>query len=682
MQGIKHRSVIPAQESLVYLLNTKNMCYSVTLKKSRKHLMFICCLLLATASGKLYSQAVVEAWGNIKGIRVEGDLMQMESSLDVIKTGWSGIVSTAKERQRPRYRREGNIQTVTTRIDSFYFIQQLEDIGKGLVKVGVQFVSKKDTMLEGLFFHLRLPAEDYGNGSLSAQSSTQQQKRSYSLAIPDTDLTITADTISFISGRRQLQIYFNSEKKIIVKRTAGRDRNYIQVFIPLQEKECRKGDSKEEKFVLHATGTINKEPVTVRLNTTVKGPVFAGFGGNFRLQNPKTDPPVIDYCLQHMRVAWGRVEMPWQLWQPIKDSNAIDAAKAGRLNDHVKKSMEMAARLYKQGMPVILTAWSAPKWAVTGDITNGPRANGVWGNPLDSGVTKEIYQSIADYISYLREVYGVEIALFSFNESDLGINIRQTAQEHANLIKGLGAYFVSRGLKTKMLLGDNSDATSWSFIYPAINDAATHPYIGAISFHSWRGCDTATLQKWKAAATQMNLPLLVGEGSIDAAAWNYPLIFEEEAYAMEEIDLYIRLLAVCQPISILQWQLTADYSPLAGGGIFGNNEPLRPTHRFFNLKQLASIPENLHAIPVTVTGTGITVAAQGNAGSNNYAIHLVNNGASRSVTIKGLPATLKLLQVFITSKALQNQQQQPVSVHNGQAVLTLNAVSYTTLIGS
>ena len=31
-----------------------------------------------------------------------------------------------------------------------------------------------------------------------------------------------------------------------------------------------------------------------------------------------------------------------------------------------------------------------------------------------------------------------------------------------------------------------------------------------------------------------------------------------------------RMMAIAQPLSILQWQLTADYSLLAGGGIFGD----------------------------------------------------------------------------------------------------------------
>ncbi len=43
----------------------------------------------------------------------------------------------------------------------------------------------------------------------------------------------------------------------------------------------------------------------------------------------------------------------------------------------------------------------------------------------------------------------VKISMFSFNESDLGINIRQTGEEHAAFIKGLGAHVAAaqRGSK-------------------------------------------------------------------------------------------------------------------------------------------------------------------------------------------------------------------------------------------
>ena len=126
-----------------------------------------------------------------------------------------------------------------------------------------------------------------------------------------------------------------------------------------------------------------------------------------------------------------------------------------------------------------------------------------------------IYQSIADYIQYLQDPIWSTGEIFSFNESDLGIYIRQTGEQHAqeDWIKGLGKYFLWRGLKTKILLGDNSDATTYAFIDPALKDTATYPYIGAVSFHSWRGWGNLNYYlNGPQLPEEINLPLIIGEG--------------------------------------------------------------------------------------------------------------------------------------------------------------------------
>lgn len=482
-----------------------------------------------------------------------------------------------------------------------------------------------------------------------------------------------------MSAERDLYLNFDNPTSVIIRNEKSRQ-GIIRhaLYIAVQNGDISKDATAEKSFTIRVSGMVDKTAVALQINTTQTGRAFDGFGGNFRLQNPATDPQVIDYCLDNMRVAWGRVEMPFRFWQADKQDNPVDSAKNGKLHPAVQHAMEMAQRLGKKGMPFILSCWSAPAWAVVGKPRFSPGPDGVWGNPLDTASMQAIYRSIADYIQVLKEQYGVEPALFSFNESDLGINIRQTGREHADLIKGLGAYFESRGIKTKMLLGDNSDATTYEFIYPAMQDEATHKYIGAISFHSWRGWEKQTLQKWADAAAALKRPLIVGEGSIDAQAWGYPAIFEEPSYALDEINLYVRLLNICQPAAILQWQLTADYSPLAGGGIFGNNEPLRPTQRFYNLKQLASTPAGLKAIAASSGNEAVSIAALGDNEKNSYLLHVVNNGPARTGILTGLPATVKWLNVITTSKEKALAAGKKIAVSNGQALLPLEARSYAT----
>ncbi len=626
----------------------------------------------------LFSQTEVEPWGNISGIRIDGQLLQFETQINLAQKDGSGILTTGKERQRPMYSRKGNTQIISSNLDSLYFTETVSDNGKSSAEVNIELAARADIPAQGVYYGFLLPMEYYSNGSIQLDH-LKPVHLSAPPAVLLKYLAYPARSIQFISKKRQLKLNFRDATHLVIKKTPGKNDTFIRVWFPLHTGDLETKQTYVKSFTIHASGLIDRKPVTLTLNTANTGRPFEGLGGNFRLQNPEVDPEVIDYCLKNLRVAWGRVEMPWRLWQPVINNDPIAEAKAGRLNPHVQQSMEMAQKLYKMGMPVILTAWAPPTWAITGTPKFKPGPDGVWGNPLDHSKTNEIYKSIADYIAYLKDAYGVEIADFSFNESDLGINIRQTGEEHAELIKGLGAYFVSRGLQTKLLLGDNSDATTYSFIEPAMRDTATHPFIGAVSFHSWRGWDSLTLQQWADAATAMHLPLLVAEGSIDAAAWAYPAIFEEPAYALKEINLYIRLLAICQPESILQWQLTSDYSLLAGGGIYGDRGPLRPTQRFWNLKQLASVPDGLQAMPIRSGTADVTCAALGDHDKGVYSIQLVNNGAARQVYLTGLPKKVKSLRVIVTDKTHAMEAGKPIPVINGQADFLLHATSYTTL---
>lgn len=577
-------------------------------------------LLLATlAAPGAHAQSSLEPWGNLSGIRVQGQLVPFTTSLRVVSGDGTRIVSTAKERQKPRYERRDGRQYVTTRIDSLYFTETAEDLEEGHSRIYITCYAAADQHLEGIYFSLQVPADSKN-----------------------------ADTIRYEAG-------------VLGARTLAAG-TPIQINLPIHQGDAALGDSIKATIDLYVKTTIDRTPVHLKVNPDQPGRVFDGVGGNFRLQNPR-DPKVIDYNLTHLRVAWGRVELPWRSWQPTPDSTQVN-------DPHVQQSMRMAAGLGKLGIPLILSAWFPPDWAILGPYKAQPGVDGVWGNALNPDKMQDIYRSLADYIVYLKDDLSTEIKFFSFNESDLGINVRMTPRQHDEFIKGFGAYLRGRGLKTKLLLGDNSDATTWAFIQPALEDTAALPYIGAVSFHSWRGWDTATLRHWADAATRLHLPLIVAEGSIDAAAWAYPAVFEEPTYALKEIALYTRLMAICQPLSILQWQLTRDYSLLTDNGT--------PTQRFWNLRQLAAVPAGLNAIPISADRPGIASAALGAKG--NIALHVVNDGATREAVIEGLPATVKTLQVYVTNALKSMDAAATVKVANGKASVTLPADSFVTLV--
>jgi hypothetical protein len=642
------------------------------------HQFFLSLILCGFAFiADVHGQAELQPWGNITGIRSHGQLYKFESSLRIVSTDRKHVTSTAKEKQQPHYRRvNDDEQEVTSWIDSLYFKENVREDGASKIRVTVNVTSHKDTTLQGIYFCIALSPEML-NAELRYKDGDKAEFENFVKAAgPEFD--DNAKEIEFETNNRKLSVKPDDKSLMMVRTDNVTGKQRIMLFIPIKLGGVKTGEVVEKSFTIKASGDIDEAPVNITLNTKDQGRAFEGLGGNFRLQNPKTDPQVIDYSLQNLRLAWGRVEMPWRFWQPKIDVDPTATADSGKAHAAVIKAMQMAHRLDSLGIPVILSAWFPPDWAAEGKLNMRP-VHGIWGNKLNKDNMETIYKSIADYIIYLKNKYGVQVKLFSFNESDLGINVRVTAEEHDEFIKGCGAYFAAHGLQTKMLLGDNSDANTYKFIYPALNDPEAKQYIGAISFHSWRGWATETLQKWADAATKLGVPLIVGEGSIDAAAWGYPDIFQEQTYALEEINLYTRILAICRPASILQWQLTADYSPLIGGGIFGNDEPLHPGQRFYNLKQLSITPKGLYAMPVSSDRPDLSCAAMGDNAKNSYALHIVNNGSKRKVTLRGLPASVKQLDVYSTAKDSYMKQSE-IKVKDGIAEFKLPETSYTTLI--
>ena len=594
----------------------------------------------------------VMAWSNLTGIRVRGERMELETTLRVGDPARNDMETSGKEKQpNPRYHREENRQMTTTTLRGVNFRQTVTDVAEGRVHIDLEAAC--DTTLTGqaAYICITLPHTRY------ADAHIRRSGRQVSVHSTERQLTLKTD--------RSVQTIINTGEE-------GRDICFR--LLPA----LKRGATASLTLELQCEGTIDNGEATLTLDTTRPGRRFAGLGGNFRLQNPRHDPLVMDYCLDRLRIAYGRVELPWRGWQPQEEELTQPWDDNRPLDAHVEKNLLTARRLKAKGMPLVLSCWFPPEWAIDGNPQSYVRQGGVIAYRLNPRKQEQIYRSIAGYLLLAKQRYGVEFDLFSFNESDLGIDVLHTPRQHADFIKGFGAYLARLDLPTKMLLGDNSDATTFDFIRPAMEDAEARPYIGAVSFHSWRGCDDATLHRWADAARQLNVPLLIGEGSTDAAAHRYPEIFNEPTFALYEINLYTRICAICQPLSILQWQLTSDYSLLKGAGIFGTEGPLRPTQRFWNLKQLASTPPDALALPVECDKPDINCAAFGNLTRDEYAIHMVNNGAARQAMLHGLPADIRWVKVC-TTNSRQHAEPTVVPVEAGTVRITLPSVSFVTV---
>jgi hypothetical protein len=355
---------------------------------------------------------------------------------------------------------------------------------------------------------------------------------------------------------------------------------------------------------------------------------------------------------------------------------------AGEIDPQSLRQFEMARILAQKKIPVIVSVWDPPEWARdTGPRPPSPFPQPQRGHRLDATKMQQIADSIANFLLFLKRQYGVEPFLFSFNEPDYGVQVKQTPEDHALANKVIGRTFADRGLKTKMLAGDTGAGTATAnlMVLPTQNDPGIHPYVGAVSFHTWHGVMEPDLSAWAESARSMNIPLIVAEAGNDSAAHAYPLVFQEPWFALREIQMFVRIAQLAQPLAIMPWQYTADYSLLAGGGIYGDQGPLRPTQRFWNVKQLGSTPQGAFWIPISADRPNITAAAAGDIANGKYAIHIVNAGAARDAVISGVPSSVKQLRLYVTDAQRGMAVGALLPVKNGRVQFKIDAACFVSL---
>jgi hypothetical protein len=187
------------------------------------------------------------------------------------------------------------------------------------------------------------------------------------------------------------------------------------------------------------------------------------------------------------------------------------------------------------------------------------------------------------------------------------------------------------------------------------------------------------MKAWLLSARKLNLPLMAVEGGPNSALHRYPRQFLEKWFQLSEIDLYVRICRDAQVSTILEWQLTPNYSVMIGNGLYDDKGPLRPTQRFWNLKQLGSTPEGSFSIPVEVSKPTISAAAFADILNGIYTIHMVNNSAERKAIISNIPSNVKTLNVYKTDITRGMQRVESVQVIDGIAEVVLESACYTTV---
>lgn len=650
----------------------------------------------------LRSQPLAAPWGNLVGIEIQGQRMNFESSLRAVNPDWSGFVQSSK------YNWEGTpsftLQGKTYRCSHFLmgtkldYVTKITDTGRGRARVDLRVELGAKLPMAGAYFCIDLPARDYLGARIEwigADSQPVGVLANHPGSM-DAIAQLRAKGFRVVGAHRSIEVIADRPTTLILRQNFVDQPAYLndphprlrfvrsdpklpdadfQVYFQVLPESARPGARSETSYAIGVNGTIDTSPVTFGLDPLKPGRRFDGIGGNLRMQYPELDDQVVDYCLANLKVRWARIALLWDQWQPTEDGNAAAQILSGRASPHLYRQIAIARKLAARHIPLIASVWVPPDWAVD----HSRRLEK--GVALDDAKLGKIADSIADFLVFLKDHYGIEVRLFSFNEPDYGVEVHQSSAEHARANRALGEAFAIHGLVTKLLLGDTGAGTSAAnhLVDATVADPGIWRFLGAVSFHSYHGVTADDLKCSLASAKTTNLPLMLTEGGCDSAAHRYPLAWVTPWIAQSEIDEYVRSGSVGQVSTIMPWQLNADYSLLAGGGIYGDNGPLRPTQRFWCLKQLGEVPDAFW-LPLSCDKPDITCAALGDSAGGRYALHLVNNGATRMATVTGLPASVHHVAVYVTDATRGMQLMAVKGVVDGTTHFQLEAQSFTSLI--
>lgn len=468
----------------------------------------------------------------------------------------------------------------------------------------------------------------------------------------------TTAALTFVDARQNWTLALTLDRPHLVTvtdrwDTAGRS---YRVRIQLGSGVWAAGDALKFGLTLRLAGTPHAAAAHLAIDPSKKLFPFDGFGGDYCFQ---TQTPAADYTLDHLHQAWARLEFKAMQWDRERHSQP-DAA--------LVRDFELMQRIQKMGLPWILSLWRLPERFYT-DPNRKPF--GTFFRQIAPERWPEFLDLLGSYLQYLKNNYGAEPDYFSFNESDLGVDIGFTPEGHRDAIERIGAYLASLGLKTKMLAGDTANPRdSHKFVLPTAADPAALRYVGALSVHSWGGGTPAQYHAWRDLAAWLHFPLVVAEAGTDPGSWRNR-IFDSYAYGLGEMRQYQELLREMQPQAIVYWQFTEDYGLVH----VGPDGKIEPTGRFYLIQHFTNLtPRKCEAVTSDSDQPDVLVSAF--AKGRALTIHILNVGPTREATITGLPSGHWRTVVTTETESFKKSASGP----SADGRLTLPARSLTSLL--
>lgn len=480
----------------------------------------------------------------------------------------------------------------------------------------------------------------------------------------------TTDRLQFTDGQGNvtLALQLAAVKPVTITDHWDREGRFYRIRIVLHEGPWRVDQPVKFGVSFQASGKATAAPAMIAVAPAERRYSFHGFGGNYCFGNTS---PVTAYTLEHLPIAWGRCELKAAAWdRALEQHGGTQSPFRGDPGPELKRDFEVMQTFQQRGIPWILSLWRLPERYYADANQKAP---GSFGRQIAPERWPEFVALIGSFITHVKQVYGAEPDMFSFNEPDLGVDLGFTAETHRDTIKKLGAEFRRLGLKTKLLLGDTANPRdTHRYVLATAADHEAMQYVAALSFHSWGNGTPDQYRAWAEVAEWVGLPLLVGEAGVDPGAYRN-LAYDSYAYGLREAAQYQDLLRHARPQSLLYWEYTSDY----GLARVAPDGSVQPTGRFWLMKQFSDLtPMRSHGIETTSDQKDVLVS--GFAQDGKLVVHLLNTATGRSATLRGLPPGK--YRVVTTTESAGLQSGPELTVGNVDATLTLPPRSLVSLV--
>lgn len=386
-------------------------------------------------------------------------------------------------------------------------------------------------------------------------------------------------------------------------------------------------DLREEAYAKIDLGTVN-----VRLHADKPLQLMEGLGGNFcqpRYSSTEAMDAVGQYCLDNLDVKNGRVGIPLNYWNPSK---GVYQPKG-----QAEASMKAMAILKKKGMPVTASVWEPGRWMIGGNTEES-------GRPIPAENYTDCITALIEYIKYAKKHHDVEPNFISFNEPDIGINVKFSPQQMIAFVKQFGHAAEQHGIKTKFLVADSANGNNlYDLAQPMLEDASIAKYLGPIAFHCWDALSASveSYDKIKQLGIKYKKPVWCMEAGYDAQLWQQEDPWADWQNAIRLAQAYERTVRLTGATVMDYWTYQDNYTLV-------NPKTLAP-HASFKVMQGMDKVLGIGQRVVTTTSSSEGLVAMGSTSPNSTRAMLVAAGGKAKANVAGLTKG-KMFQVRILSR--------------------------------